>query len=109
MFITFITIIHIIVAVFMVIVVLLQGGNQGGIGAAFGGANTSGVFGAAGATSFLGKLTYGAAAIFMITSIALTMIEGKTGNIGLKERLKANATEKAGETTPSNPPAQPQK
>ena len=83
-----IEIVHVTVAVFMILVVLVQGGNEGGVSAAFGGGSSSGVFGATGATSLLGKLTYGAALIFMVTSITLTVIQGKSGDIGLKERLK---------------------
>jgi preprotein translocase subunit SecG len=85
---TFLTVIHVLVALFMILVVLVQGGNQGGVAAAFGGGNTSGFFGASGASTFLGKLTYVAAAIFMITSISLTVIHGKGGNIDLKKRLE---------------------
>jgi len=92
---TLVTILHTIVAVFMILVVLVQGGNQGGIGAAFGGGSSSGVFGASGATSILGKITYGAAAIFMATSIMLTIMHGKRGEIGLKDRLKATQSETA--------------
>ncbi len=111
MLVTLIEVVHIVVALFMILVVLVQGGNQGGVGAAFGGGNSSGIFGATGATSLLGKLTYGAAAVFMLTSITLTVLQGKGGNIGLKERLKqagesqpAQGTElesKAGETNPA--------
>lgn len=85
---TLIEIVHVLVALFMILVVLVQGGNQGGVGAAFGGGNSSGVFGATGATSLLAKLTYGAAFIFMATSITLTVMQGKSGDIGLKDRLK---------------------
>jgi preprotein translocase subunit SecG len=91
----FLTIVHTVVAVFMILVVLVQGGNSGGVGAAFGGGNSSGVFGATGATSFFGKLTYGAAAIFMITSLALTKIQGTSGNMGLGEDLKKLSGEEA--------------
>ncbi len=91
---TLITIVHVVVALFMILVVLIQGGNQGGVGAAFGGGNSSGVFGAGGATSLLGKMTYGAAGIFMLTSISLTIIQGKSGNIDLEKRLQ-EAGEKA--------------
>jgi preprotein translocase subunit SecG len=111
MLVTLIEVVHIVVALFMILVVLVQGGNQGGVGAAFGGGNSSGIFGATGATSLLGKLTYGAATVFMLTSITLTVLQGKSGNIGLKERLKqageaqpakGTAEEtKAGETTPA--------
>lgn len=71
----------------MILVVLVQGGNQGGVGAAFGGGNTQGVFGATGATSFLGKLTYGAALIFMVTSISLVTLKGGHGS-GISDKLK---------------------
>ncbi len=95
---TLITVVHVLVALFMILVVLVQGGNQGGVGAAFGGGNSAGVFGATGATSLLGKLTYGAAGLFMATSITLTVMQGKGGNVGLKEKLKGSA-----ETTPAVP------
>jgi preprotein translocase subunit SecG len=94
-----------IVVLFLILVVLVQGGNQGGMGAAFGGANSSGFFGATGATSLLGKLTYGAAGVFMVTSIWLTMLQGKGGNVGLREKLEqanpapAKVEEKAPATT----------
>ena len=84
--------IHILVALFMILVVLVQGGNQGGVTAAFGGGNTQGVFGAAGATSFLGKLTYGAAFVFMVTSISLAMMQGKGGRVGLGEKIKSEVS-----------------
>ena len=88
-----IEIVHVMVALFMILVGLVQGGNEGGVSAAFGGGSSSGVFGATGATSLLGKLTYGAALIFMVTSISLTVIQGKSGDIGLKERLKQQSGE----------------
>ena len=89
---TLIVVLHILVALFMILVVLVQGGNQGGVGAAFGGGNTQGVFGATGATSFLGKLTYMAAIIFMVTSIVLVMLQGGH-KIGLKEKLEKQETQ----------------
>ena len=85
---TLLEIVHIITALFMILVVLVQGGNQGGVGAAFGGGNSGGVLGATGATSLLGKLTYGAAGIFMVTSLSLSIIQGTAGDIGLEERLR---------------------
>jgi len=108
---TLITVVHVIVAVFMILVVLIQGGNQGGMSAAFGGGNSQGFFGATGATTILGKLTYGAAAIFMVTSIWLTVLKGVGGNMGLSEKLKAAGKPEASQqvpldqTSPSSPAA----
>lgn len=98
---TLVTVVHVIVALFMILVVLVQGGNSGGVGAAFGGGNSQGVFGATGATSFLGKLTYGAAFVFMVTSISLTIIQGSGYDRDLSRRLK-----KAAESAPISTPVQ---
>lgn len=81
---TFLTIVHVLAAIFMIVVIIVQGGNAGGVGAAFGGGNSAGLFGAAGATSFLGKMTYGMAAVFMITSIWLSIEKGNSGRTGLR-------------------------
>lgn len=102
---TFITIIHIVVALFMILVVLVQGGNQGGIGAAFGGGNSQGVFGAAGATSFLAKLTYWAAASFMMTSLFLTVMETDNSFVGgqsIHQQIKLQAEAKEKELSKTN-------
>ena len=100
-----IQVVHVLVALFMILVVLVQGGNQGGVGAAFGGGSSAGVFGATGATSLLGKLTYGAAFIFMLTSISLTVMHAKTGDIGLKDKLKAASGETSTPTPEATAPA----
>ena len=71
--ITLLTVLHVFVCVFLILVVLLQPGKSGGMGAAFGGASAA-VFGARGATSFLGKLTAACAVIFMLTSIGLSYL-----------------------------------
>ena len=88
---TFITVIHVLAALFMILVIIIQGGNSGGVGAAFGGGNSQGVFGASGAQSFLGKVTYAVAAIFMMTSIGLSVIQGTSGETGLSEKLEQAA------------------
>jgi preprotein translocase subunit SecG len=68
---TLITVVHVVVCVFLILVILLQAGKGGGMGAAFGGAGAQTVFGGRGAQTFLGKITAGAAAIFMLTSLGL--------------------------------------
>ena len=90
---TLVTISHILVALFMIVVVLIQGGNSGGMGAALGGSNSGGVFGAAGANKALTRATYFCAIAFMVTSISLTILSKQS--VGLTDQLKVPVEEKA--------------
>ena len=69
--ITLVTVIHVVVCIFLILVILLQAGKGGGMGAAFGGAGAQTVFGGRGAQTFLGKVTSVSAGIFMLTSLTL--------------------------------------
>lgn len=69
-----ITILHVIVSLFMIAVVLLQSGKGAEMGASFGSSGSQSVFGAGGGTSFLSKMTTGAAIIFMLTSLTLAYV-----------------------------------
>lgn len=69
-------IIHIVASIFLVLVVLLQSGRGGGMGAAFGGASGQ-IFGGRGAGSFLTRLTSGSAIVFFLTSLTLSMISSR--------------------------------
>lgn len=69
---TFVLVVHVLVAVSLVGLVLIQQGKGATAGAGFGGGGSSGtVFGARGAASFLSKLTAAMAATFFVTSLAL--------------------------------------
>ena len=70
------TILHVVVSIFMVAVVLLQSGKGAEMGASFGSSGSQSVFGAGGGTTFLSKMTTGAAVIFMLTSLTLAYISG---------------------------------
>jgi preprotein translocase subunit SecG len=63
--------IHVIVAVLLVGVVLVQRGQGADMGVSFGGGGAQTLFGSGGSGSFLGKLTGGLAAVFMTTSLTL--------------------------------------
>ncbi|MDR1677789.1 MAG: preprotein translocase subunit SecG [Deltaproteobacteria bacterium] len=69
---SFITTIHVIVAVILMISVLLQTGKGSGLGAAFGGSSGS-VFGARGPATLIARITTVAAIIFMVTSLTLSV------------------------------------
>ncbi len=67
-------IIHVILALGLVIIILIQHGKGADAGAAFGSVAAGAVFGARGAHSFLYKLTSGLAIGFFITSIFLAYL-----------------------------------
>lgn len=69
-----ILIIHILAALAIVALVLLQQGKGADIGATFGSGASNTVFGSVGALPFLMKLTAILAAIFFATSIGLTYL-----------------------------------
>jgi preprotein translocase subunit SecG len=68
--------VHIAVCTGLVLIVLLQKGKGAGMGAAFGGSSQA-VFGGAGATTFMHKLTTAVAVLFMFTSLGLTLMFGQ--------------------------------
>ncbi|NKE69430.1 preprotein translocase subunit SecG [Candidatus Manganitrophus noduliformans] len=70
---TLIAVIHIIVCLILMAVVLLQAGKGAEMGAAFGGSSQT-IFGSRGAATFLSKLTVGAAILFMVTSLSLSIL-----------------------------------
>ncbi len=74
---TLIVILHVIVSVAMILVILLQTGKGSDIGAVFGGGSSQTLFGSTGPTSFLSKLTAGAAVVFMLTSLFLAYFSGR--------------------------------
>ena len=71
---TFLTVLHVIVGLFLILVVLLQAGKGAAMGASLGSAGSQAMFGSSGAGNFLTKLTSGAAIIFMITSLSLAVV-----------------------------------
>ncbi len=81
------TVVHVISCVFLILVVLLQPGKSGGLGA-FSGAAAQQVFGGRGAGNFLTKTTWIIAAVFFMTSLSLAYLSS-TGD----ESLEALATE----------------
>jgi preprotein translocase subunit SecG len=73
------TTIHVIVCLFMVIVVLLQSGKAADLAGAFGGIGSQTVFGPRGSATVLSKATTIAAALFMVTSLSLSIMATRSG------------------------------
>jgi preprotein translocase subunit SecG len=100
----FITIVHIIVCVVLIMVVLLQTGKGAEMGAAFGGA-TQTVFGSSGPAGFLSKLTTAVAVIFMITTLTLCYLIGRLPVPTIMEKKVEQQAEGAAPTAPDQAPA----
>ena len=86
MIITLLSIVHVFVCLFLILVVLVQQGKGGGMGAAFGGGATAQVFGGRGAGNILTRATAVCAAIFMLTSVSLAYVSS-SGDRDLKARI----------------------
>jgi preprotein translocase subunit SecG len=78
-----IKILHIAVAVFLILVVLLQTGKGAEMGAAFGGSSQT-LFGGAGPAGFMAKLTTAAAVCFMVTSLGLAYVSSNNRMSGVQ-------------------------
>jgi preprotein translocase subunit SecG len=97
------TIIHVIVCFFLVVVVLLQSGKAADLAGAFGGMGSQTAFGPRGSATVLSKATTIAAAVFMVTSLSLAILatRGAGGSGSVLERQK-QAPAKAAPAKPAS-------
>src|SRR3978361_2125800 len=89
----FLTFLHVLVCVFLVIVVLLQSGKAADLAGAFGGMGSQTAFGPRGSATVLSKATTIAAGLFMVTSLsrAIMSSRGAGGGSSVTERAKPAA------------------
>lgn len=73
------TILHVLICFFLIIVVLLQSGKAADLAGAFGGMGSQTAFGPRGSATVLSKATRVAAALFMITSLTLAIYATRRG------------------------------
>jgi preprotein translocase subunit SecG len=96
-------VVHVLVAIAMIGLILLQQGRGADMGASFGAGASQTVFGAAGSAGFLTKLTAALAAIFFATSLGLAVYARKSvDGYGVAPSLPAE-TQATGDL-PSAPP-----
>src|SRR5438046_6639640 len=74
MILVLLTIIHVLVCIFLIIVVLLQSGKAADLAGAFGGMGSQTTFGPRGSATVLSKATTISAALFMLTSLFLSVL-----------------------------------
>jgi preprotein translocase subunit SecG len=106
-----VTVIHVLVCVFLIIVVLLQHGQSADIAAAFGGAGSQTAFGARAAGTVLSRATTYAAVAFMLTSVTLSVMATRRGSSSgsVLGNVKSAPTQKAPAPAPAPTPATPQR
>jgi len=99
------TIIHIIVCFFLVVVVLLQSGKAADLAGAFGGMGSQTAFGPRGSATVLSRATTIAAAVFMLTSLSLAIlgVRNSSASGSVLEKQKAPPP-KAAPAQPATPP-----
>ncbi|KAA8733705.1 preprotein translocase subunit SecG [Acinetobacter qingfengensis] len=74
---TFVLVVHIILAVLMIALILVQQGKGAEAGASFGGGGAATVFGASGSANFMTRLTAVLTALFFVTSLTLAVYAKK--------------------------------
>ena len=108
--ITFLSVLHIFTCIVLVLVVMIQSGKGAEISASFGGSSQT-VFGSSGGANFFTRFTSGAAVVFMVTSLTLTIMGSQTRKSVFEGApiAPAPAAQKANPINPVQPaaPAQP--
>ncbi len=99
------TIIHVIVCLFLVLVVLLQSGKAADLAGAFGGMGSQTAFGPRGAATVLSKATTIAATLFMITSLSLAIMATRGAGVGSSVVERAPLPAQKSAPSPAQAPA----
>jgi preprotein translocase subunit SecG len=103
-------VIHVIVAIAICALVLLQHGKGADMGAAFGSGSSGSLFGAAGSANFLSRSTAVLATVFFASSLGLTYFGAlRSTPTGVDKSIMDTVAPKAGDipTPSSTPPATP--
>ena len=96
----FVVALHVMLCVFLVLIIILQPGKGGDVGAAFGGGSSGGsstMFGPRGPTSLLQRATTVVAVLFMATSLTLAIYSNKSilSDSNVEDELDRLAEEQA--------------
>ena len=102
---TLVWVVHLITAIVLTGLVLIQHGKGADMGAAFGTGSAGSVFGSSGSANFLSRSTAVAAAVFFITSLSLTYIYSRPSqSLGVMDKHEASkAVSPTQQTAPASP------
>lgn len=102
---TFVSAIHVISCVALVVSILLQSGKGGGLAGAFGAGSTQTLFGGRGAATFLTRSSTVLAVVFFLTSLTLGLSASRTaataGRSLIQEEARRRAEQQANPTAPT--------
>lgn len=104
---TLVWIVHIIVALALIVLVLLQHGKGADMGAAFGTGSAGSLFGSSGSANFLSRSTAVLATMFFLTSLTLAYFglqQHKPGD-SVVDRADIPVQAQPAPTAPTTPPA----
>lgn len=110
MVVTFLTILHIIVSILLIVLVLVQSGKGADLGAVFGGGASQTLFGAGGGKTIMTKITVALATLFMLTSLLIATLPKTESSITQQKSREATKNPlESPDTTgiPSNVPVTP--
>ena len=108
-YITLVIVVHVLIALAIIGLVLLQHGKGADMGSGFGGGASSSLFGATGAANFMSRATAALATVFFLTSLGLAYLatnKPKAGGGTVMDAVKT-APAKPGAEAPKPPAAQP--
>ena len=93
---TLVWVVHVITAIVLIGLVLMQHGKGADMGAAFGTGSAGSLFGSSGSANFLSRSTAVAATLFFITSLLLTYLYSHPAQQqGVMDKVKPVATQAA--------------
>jgi len=94
--------VHVLSAVVIITLILLQQGKGADMGAAFGSGASGSLFGASGSANFLSRMTALATTIFFITSLTLTYFSSENNVGGESVMQKLDMKSGGGTERPEN-------
>jgi preprotein translocase subunit SecG len=95
------TIVHVVVCLFLIIVILLQSGKAADLAGAFGGMGSQTAFGPRGSATLLSKATTISTVVFMLTSISLSILATKNAGLSGGPGLQRHPTTTSAPATPT--------
>jgi preprotein translocase subunit SecG len=96
------SIIHVVVCFFLIVVILLQSGKAADLAGAFGGMGSQTAFGPRGSATLLSKATTISAVVFMLTSISLSIVATKANGGGGGTALQRHPTKTSAPVAPTH-------